>query len=1062
MRTARVGHFGRSQFYFALKLIAMAQNGLPLPPSIDKINTGVEVPLPAFSSNWRSEGKTVSDPNRQMEFVNPAFIDNAPEQEVDYDYPPIKQQPPVEWIGSPGFKVGGIPPPQRNSRTGNALYQVANSPQVNPPQPQQIQQNTTTTSGSPPASPIHTSSPSFQNSTPPTSPPHTGRVLERHKSLPSSPREVPLIKERTDKNRHSVDIQSGAPSVKIPTKDKDGGWASFDEEKQAEQNNHQQAPQQQLSGDEDTSWAKFPDQSGGDQPELKHSLSIPGSEGSVCEEDVWQISTEQRTYYTNQFQRLQPEPCGLLGGAEAKGFFEKSKLPTPELSIIWQLSDVNKDGTLSLEEFCTAMHLVVLRKHSIPLPDKLPACLVPQVGAPTADEKEVPTYKKPGQEQEGKGTTEQTTTTTTATTSSSSSVPKAPRSVTPPVENNKTAKIKDENWAKFNDSPLPRPPSPSSQSPANFDFASISPDPEAKIFQPIPLHVSPSGNRSIVLEQRARTHSDPIRQDSSSDHEYDVPPPTLPEKKKRANTLTSDSSTPAKIAPPPPIEKSSRRGDSLEHALASPYSTGVETSAALPRPRSRSCSAKLAHHQQGALSISAPKQSSLVESAAEKGGDGDSKGASELYTKHLGDSPSTQYESRLRASSLDSSVYRSQFRWVPQKNLGRERTLSETIYESKPYQVSPKSGVNGTEVVQERGEQKLVIPRESGDVDVEQSSTPDVPPPLAPPPPLVNTPPMSAPPPPLRWRSASLDSRVVRSRVRLSAKELTLSESETETAKKSREDLSVAQSVRDQNGAKKDLPSFPPIAPPPGIEDIRARSASLDYKIFSRERNSELGQHLRPSIPPRPGAQKTYPTQTSKSSSVQSSSRSSSVSDSSSHSSSAEDDDDEHNHTTDFADFSKFESMTADSPTPESSQNRVAGAQYTPVDSTPRLSPPPPPPPRQQTLEDSCTDRSYDKSSFLASKERHKSGDELEAGIKREYFAHERIRHASAPDPVSSTQEADYDRKSIQAAIRRAKEENTKLSRLNSELQQELKQMMEDRIQLETQLERLRPFSSTS
>ena len=52
-----------------------------------------------------------------------------------------------------------------------------------------------------------------------------------------------------------------------------------------------------------------------DQPgELKHSVSIPGSEGSVSDDDVWQINSEQRTYYTNQFQRLQPEPCGLLGG----------------------------------------------------------------------------------------------------------------------------------------------------------------------------------------------------------------------------------------------------------------------------------------------------------------------------------------------------------------------------------------------------------------------------------------------------------------------------------------------------------------------------------------------------------------------------------------------------------------------------------------------------------------------------------------------------------------------------------------------------------------------------
>ena len=32
---------------------------------------------------------------------------------------------------------------------------------------------------------------------------------------------------------------------------------------------------------------------------------------------------------------------------------------------------------------------------------------------------------------------------------------------------------------------------------------------DAKIFQPIPLHVSPSGNKSLIIdtEQRARTHS---------------------------------------------------------------------------------------------------------------------------------------------------------------------------------------------------------------------------------------------------------------------------------------------------------------------------------------------------------------------------------------------------------------------------------------------------------------------------------------------------------------------------------------------------------------------------
>ena len=38
---------------------------------------------------------------------------------------------------------------------------------------------------------------------------------------------------------------------------------------------------------------------------------------------------------------------------------------------------MTKDGALSLDEFNTAMHLVVLRKNNIDLPETLPPCLVP-------------------------------------------------------------------------------------------------------------------------------------------------------------------------------------------------------------------------------------------------------------------------------------------------------------------------------------------------------------------------------------------------------------------------------------------------------------------------------------------------------------------------------------------------------------------------------------------------------------------------------------------------------------------------------------------------------------
>ena len=64
-------------------------------------------------------------------------------------------------------------------------------------------------------------------------------------------------------------------------------------------------------------------------------------------------------------------------GHIAKEFFERSRLPTSELSQIWNLSDVNHDGALSLAEFCTAMHLVVLRVNRFELPDELPPQLQP-------------------------------------------------------------------------------------------------------------------------------------------------------------------------------------------------------------------------------------------------------------------------------------------------------------------------------------------------------------------------------------------------------------------------------------------------------------------------------------------------------------------------------------------------------------------------------------------------------------------------------------------------------------------------------------------------------------
>ena len=55
----------------------------------------------------------------------------------------------------------------------------------------------------------------------------------------------------------------------------------------------------------------------------------------IDEEELWKINTDQLSYYKAQFKTLQSDPNGLIGGAQAKSFFEKSRLPTAELSHIW-------------------------------------------------------------------------------------------------------------------------------------------------------------------------------------------------------------------------------------------------------------------------------------------------------------------------------------------------------------------------------------------------------------------------------------------------------------------------------------------------------------------------------------------------------------------------------------------------------------------------------------------------------------------------------------------------------------------------------------------------------
>ncbi|KAF7230912.1 ralBP1-associated Eps domain-containing protein 1 isoform X1 [Nothobranchius furzeri] len=336
----RLGHFGRSQFYIALKLIAIAQSGLPL--RVESLNSVKDLPLPRFVV-----GKN------EAEARHAALYQDAESQGL---YPPssmaVIPRPPGRGHQN---KKG---PPSSSSSSSSASH--------------------------PALEVIQPLAPSVEAQPEPTSP-----VISPHQSPPTSPHSWRKHKRQHsggNPDRQAVGAAAGAvwtqfrepPAAQGPGP-VEGIWAS-----------HSPPPPSQES------WVSF-------TADTPPSSTLPAMHPSSVQEnttirtvasasttneiqrqsssydDAWKITDEQRQYYINQFKTIQPDLTGFIPGSAAKEFFTKSKLPILELSHIWELSDFDKDGALTLDEFCAAFHLVVARKNGYDLPEKLPESLMPKL-----------------------------------------------------------------------------------------------------------------------------------------------------------------------------------------------------------------------------------------------------------------------------------------------------------------------------------------------------------------------------------------------------------------------------------------------------------------------------------------------------------------------------------------------------------------------------------------------------------------------------------------------------------------------------------------------------------
>ncbi|KAM7172539.1 ralBP1-associated Eps domain-containing protein 1 isoform 11-T11 [Macrochelys suwanniensis] len=207
-------------------------------------------------------------------------------------------------------------------------------------------------------------------------------------------------------------------------------------------------------------------------------------------DDPWKITDEQRQYYVNQFKTIQPDLNGFIPGSAAKEFFTKSKLPILELSHIWELSDFDKDGALTLDEFCAAFHLVVARKNGYDLPEKLPESLMPKL-IDLEDTTVVPVISEVGDQSGEVGY--------------SSSPAEAPPSKSPSMPSlNQTwpeLNQSSEQWETFSER------SSSSQTLTQFDSNIAPADPDTAIVHPVPIRMTPSKIHMQEMELK-RTGSD--------------------------------------------------------------------------------------------------------------------------------------------------------------------------------------------------------------------------------------------------------------------------------------------------------------------------------------------------------------------------------------------------------------------------------------------------------------------------------------------------------------------------------------------------------------------------
>ncbi|RCH80649.1 actin organization and endocytosis protein, partial [Rhizopus stolonifer] len=97
----------------------------------------------------------------------------------------------------------------------------------------------------------------------------------------------------------------------------------------------------------------------------------PSMGTSHLDQSSWKISPQESQRYHEIFHAW--EQSGFMSGEIAKDVLTQSRLAPETLMAIWNLADSENRGSLDVDEFCIAMHLIYRKLNGFDVPEVLPS-----------------------------------------------------------------------------------------------------------------------------------------------------------------------------------------------------------------------------------------------------------------------------------------------------------------------------------------------------------------------------------------------------------------------------------------------------------------------------------------------------------------------------------------------------------------------------------------------------------------------------------------------------------------------------------------------------------------